>query len=98
MNKYKIRIENPDGSLNNGSVSFKAESMQVLAEKLKALRAVDQILTHDQLMSAMDLIVSKPKLVPWLQDKIDEIEDLSQVQLGLKAPKIIKELMNILEE
>jgi hypothetical protein len=99
MKNYSVEITVVDnGRKAKLNQTIKAENTTELAAKFQALEQINRVLKHEDFMTAKQLLIEKPQLVPVIKEVVEDAEDLSETQLLLKAPKIIKKFIKVLKE
>ncbi len=99
MNKYNIEVRvNDNGKIKSLHIDMQAESLTHLASEIQGLQQLNKTLSHDDFMQAKELIIQKPQLVTTIKEVINETEDLSETQMLMKAPSLIRRFIKVLKD
>ena len=99
MKVYQVIITiNESGKEFQKTIKIQANNTSELSQKFKALESLSKHLNHDDLMDTVDLISEKPQLISIIKELIAETENLNELQIGLKAPFMIKRVINALKD
>jgi len=83
MKNYKLRIQITEGNTElEKNINLQAENPQELSQKINSLKVLSEAIEHEDLMSTVELIHDKPKLIPVVM---------------LRLPKYIKQVMKVLK-
>ena len=98
MKTYNIKIIiNENGSELTKNLAIEATDANELSQKLNALKVLNQSISHDDLMSTVEMIHEKPDLIPVVKNMLDDGENLSETQLLMKLPKYVKQVLQVLK-
>ena len=98
MKTYNLKIIiNENGSELNKNLSIEANDASELSQKLNALKILNQSISHDDLMSTVEMIHEKPDLIPVVKNMLDDGENLSEAQLLMKLPKYVRQVLQVLK-
>jgi hypothetical protein len=98
MKTYNLKIIiNENGSELNKNLSIEANDANELSQKLNALKILNQSISHDDLMSTVEMIHEKPDLIPVVKNMLDDGENLSETQLLMKLPKYVRQVLQVLK-
>ena len=99
MKTYKVEIRVDDeGKTRNLFINLNAENITNLASEFQALQQLNQALEHDDFLEAKELIIAKPELISTIKDVIEETEELSDTQVMIKAPSLIRRFIKVLKK
>jgi hypothetical protein len=98
MKTYNLKIIiNENGSELNKNLSIEANDVNELSQKLNALKILNQSISHEDLMSTVEMIHEKPDLIPVVKNMLDDGENLSEAQLLMKLPKYVRQVLQVLK-
>ena len=98
MKTYNLKIIiNDNGSELNKNLSIEANDANELSQKLNALKILNQSISHEDLMSTVEMIHEKPELIPVVKNMLDDGENLSETQLLMKLPKYVRQVLQVLK-
>lgn len=98
MKKYNLVITiDEDGQELQKSLQLEAENAGELSQKLNALKILNESISHEDLMSTVEMIHEKPELIPVVKEMLDEGETLSEAQMLLRLPKYVKRVLQVLK-
>ena len=98
MKTYNLKIIiNENGSELNKNLSIEANDASELSQKLNALKILNQSISHEDLMSTVEMIHEKPDLIPVVKNMLDDGENLSEAQLLMKLPKYVRQVLQVLK-
>ncbi len=98
MKTYNLKvIINENGSELEKNLSIEANDASELSQKLNALKVLNQSISHDDLMSTVEMIHEKPELIPVVKNMLEDGENLSETQLLMKLPKYVKQVLQVLK-
>lgn len=98
MKTYNLKIIiNENGSELTKNLSIEANDASELSQKLNALKILNQSISHDDLMSTVEMIHEKPDLIPVVKNMLDDGENLSETQLLMKLPKYVRQVLQVLK-
>lgn len=98
MKTYNLKIIiNENGSELTKNLSIEANDASELSQKLNALNILNQSISHDDLMSTVEMIHEKPDLIPVVKNMLDDGENLSETQLLMKLPKYVRQVLQVLK-
>ena len=98
MKTYNLKIIiNENGSELNKNLSIEANDASELSQKLNALKILNQSISHEDLMSTVEMIHEKPDLIPVVKNMLDDGENLSETQLLMKLPKYVRQVLQVLK-
>ncbi len=98
MKTYRVEVRvTEDGKTRNLFLNLNAENITNLASEFQALQQLNQALEHDDFLEAKELIVAKPELVSTIKQVIEETESLSDTQVMMKAPSLIRRFIKVLK-
>ena len=98
MKTYDLTISIKEGDTElEKSISLQAENPSELSQKINSLKVLSESINHEDLMSTVELIHEKPKLIPVVKNMIEEGEDLSETQMMVRLPKYVKQVLNVLK-
>ena len=98
MKTYNLRvIINENGSELEKNLSIEANDASELSQKLNALKILNQSISHEDLMSTVEMIHEKPDLIPVVKNMLEDGENLSEAQLLMKLPKYVKQVLQVLK-
>jgi len=98
MKTYNLKIIiNENGSELNKNLSIEANDANELSQKLNALKILNQSISHEDLMSTVEMIHEKPDLIPVVKNMLDDGENLSETQLLMKLPKYVRQVLQVLK-
>ncbi|MBU0763825.1 MAG: hypothetical protein KJ607_03205 [Bacteroidetes bacterium] len=95
MKTFIIKVE-LDGRMQSGQIGIKADDIEELGEKLKALKQIDNVIEHDDLLLLSELIHEKPQIVSFVNKLIEDYDKVGETRMIARAPKYISELKAIL--
>lgn len=99
MKTYSVKIQiNDNGKELQKVIELKAENTTELSEKFNALKTISKHLKHEDFLDTVELISAKPQLITVIKELIEETEKLNEIQIGLKAPFMIKRVIQALKE
>ncbi|PLX06013.1 MAG: hypothetical protein C0596_16095 [Marinilabiliales bacterium] len=98
MKTYKlaITIKENDRILNK-EIELEAKDTKELSQKLNALSVLNKAISHDDLMSTVEMIDEKPELIPVVKEMIEEGEQLSESQMLMRLPKYVRRVLTVLK-
>ena len=98
MRTYNLTILITDGEKQlEKNISLQAENPSELSQKINAIKILSEAVNHDDLMSTVELIHEKPKLIPLVKNMIEEGDKLSETQMMMRLPKYVKQVMKVLK-
>jgi hypothetical protein len=98
MKNYKLKIQIKEGNTELvKNINLKAENPEELSQKINSLKILSDAVEHEDLMSTVELIHEKPKLIPVVKEMIEEGDRLSETQMMLRLPKYVKQVMKVLK-
>ncbi|HNQ68828.1 MAG TPA: hypothetical protein PKN32_10645 [Bacteroidales bacterium] len=98
MKTYNLSITIKEGERElHKEIQLKAVDIKELSQKLNALKILNQSVSHEDLMSTVEMIYEKPELIPVVKEMLDEGEELSEAQLMLRLPKYLRKVLTILK-
>jgi hypothetical protein len=98
MKTYNLTILITDGEKQlEKNISLKAENPKELSQKINSLKLLSESIEHEDLISTVELIHEKPKLIPVVKNMIEEGEKLSETQMMLRLPKYVKQVLKVLK-
>jgi len=98
MKNYKLKIQIKEGDTElEKNISLQAENPSELSQKINAIKVLSEAVNHEDLMSTVELIHEKPKLIPLVKNMIEEGDKLSETQMMLRLPKYVKQVMKVLK-
>jgi len=98
MKNYKLKIQIKEGDTElEKNISLQAENPSELSQKINAIKVLSEAVNHEDLMSTVELIHEKPKLIPLVKNMIEEGDSLSETQMMLRLPKYVKQVMKVLK-
>lgn len=99
MKTFQVKIMiNDNGKELQKKINIQAENTAQLSQKFTALQSLSEHLKHEDFLDAVDLISEKPQLISIIKELIVETEELNEIQIGLKAPFMIKRVINALKD
>ena len=98
MKIYNLMITiDEDGQELQKSLQLEAENAGELSQKLNALKILNESISHEDLMSTVEMIHEKPELIPVVKEMLDEGEELNEAQMLLRLPKYVKRVLKVLK-
>ncbi|KKP51995.1 MAG: hypothetical protein UR43_C0016G0024 [candidate division TM6 bacterium GW2011_GWF2_33_332] len=98
MKKYNLTITINDGNTElQKSMSLQANNPQELSQKLNALKILNESISHDDLISTVEMIQEKPDLIPVVKEMLDDGEKLSEGQMMMRLPKYVRKVLKVLK-
>jgi len=98
MKTYNLKIIiNENGTELTKNLSIEANDTAELSQKLNALNILNQSISHEDLMSTVEMIHEKPELIPVVKNMLEDGENLSETQLLMKLPKYVKQVLQVLK-
>lgn len=98
MKTYKLTITISDGGQElQKEMQLEAGSPQELSQKLNALKILNQSITHEDMMSTVEMIHEKPELIPVVKEMLEEGEQLSEAQMLMRLPKYVRKVLKVLK-
>lgn len=98
MKTYQLQIKIKEGDTElEKNISLQAENPSELSQKINSLKILSDSINHEDLMSTVELIHEKPKLIPVVKNMIEEGDKLSETQMMVRLPKYIKQVLNVLK-
>ena len=98
MKKFELNITiNENGREYSKKLSFNAYDKSEIAQKLNALKEINQVLDHDDFMATAELITEKPDIIPVVKEMLEEGERLSEAQMMMRLPKYVKNVLKVLK-
>ena len=98
MKTYNLKIIiNESGSELIKNLSLEANDANELSQKLNALKILNQSISHEDLMSTVEMIHEKPDLIPVVKNMLEDGENLSETQLLMKLPKYVRQVLQVLK-
>jgi hypothetical protein len=98
MKTYKLKIIiNENGSELTKNLSIEANDANELSQKMNALKILNQSISHEDMMSTVEMIHEKPELIPVVKNMLDDGENLSETQLLMKLPKYVRQVLQVLK-
>ncbi|MBN2776510.1 MAG: hypothetical protein JXR36_02640 [Bacteroidales bacterium] len=98
MKTYKLAITIEDnGRTMHKEIKLDAKDTKELSQKLKALSVLNRAISHEDLMSTVEMIHEKPELIPVVKEMIEEGEQLPEAQLLLRLPKYVRRVLAVLK-
>ena len=99
MKNYKLRIQITEGNTElEKNISLQADNPQELSQKINSLKLLSEAIEHEDLISTVELIHEKPKLIPVVKNMIEEGDKLSETQMMLRLPKYVKQVLKVLKQ
>ena len=96
--KYTLNITITEGSHElHKKLQIEAENVNELSQKLNALKVLSQSISHEDLMSTVEMIHEKPDLIPVVKEMLDDGENLSEGQMMMRLPKYVKKVLSVLK-
>ena len=96
--KYNLQIIiNDGGNELKKNLTIEASNVSELSQKLNALKVLSQSISHEDLMSTVEMIHEKPDLIPVVKEMLDDGENLSEGQMMLRLPKYVKKVLSVLK-
>ncbi len=96
--KYNLQIIINDGRNDlKKNLTIEASNVSELSQKLNALKVLSQSISHEDLMSTVEMIHEKPDLIPVVKEMLDDGENLSEGQMMLRLPKYVKKVLSVLK-
>jgi hypothetical protein len=96
--KYNLQIIiNDGGNELKKNLTLEAVNVSELSQKLNALKVLSQSISHEDLMSTVEMIHEKPDLIPVVKEMLDDGENLSEGQMMLRLPKYVKKVLSVLK-
>lgn len=98
MKIYNLMITiDEEGQELQKSLQLEAENAGELSQKLNALKILNESISHEDLMSTVEMIHEKPELIPVVKEMLDEGEELNEAQMLLRLPKYVKRVLKVLK-
>lgn len=98
MKTYNLKvIINENGTELTKNLSIEANDVTELSQKLNALKVLNQSISHEDLMSTVEMIHEKPDLIPVVKNMLEDGENLSETQLLMKLPKYVRQVLQVLK-
>lgn len=98
MKTYKLQIKIKEGDTElEKNISLQANNPSELSQKINSLKILSDSIDHDDLISTVELIHEKPKLIPVVKNMIEEGDKLSETQMMLRLPKYVKQVLSVLK-
>lgn len=98
MKTYQLQITIKEGGTElEKNISLQANNPSELSQKINAIKLLSESINHEDLISTVELIHEKPKLIPVVKNMIEEGDSLSEAQMMVRLPKYIKQVLNVLK-
>ena len=98
MKTYNLTILITDGEKQmEKNISLEAENPTELSQKINSIKVLSESIDHEDLISTVELIHEKPKLIPVVKNMIEEGDKLSETQMMLRLPKYVKQVLSVLK-
>jgi alkyl hydroperoxide reductase subunit AhpF len=98
MKTYKLQIKIKEGDTElEKNISLQANNPSELSQKINSLKVLSESIQHEDLISTVELIHEKPKLIPVVKNMIEEGDKLSETQMMLRLPKYVKQVLRVLK-
>lgn len=98
MKTYNLTILITDGEKQlEKNIDLQANNPSELSQKINSLKILSESIEHEDLISTVELIHEKPKLIPVVKNMIEEGDKLSETQMMLRLPKYVKQVLKVLK-
>lgn len=98
MKTYNLTILITDGEKQlEKNIDLQANNQSELSQKINSLKILSESIEHEDLISTVELIHEKPKLIPVVKNMIEEGDKLSETQMMLRLPKYVKQVLKVLK-